>query len=419
MRLQFMRRHQFMSRHLAERLVTLAAAGVIVSLASCAGQPHQSGNAAVATSLRDSAPSASAASAPESTPDSPPPVGPALASSYLVDLTWLSGERGWALVAAPCSSGMCSRVAATRNGGRSWTPLSVPAGLGRNWQISQIRFATAKFGYLFGPTLYQTRDGGHSWRRVRSRPVEALQPAGGTVLRLVYDHSGCPGPCNRTLQEAVAGSDAWRTLLRIPLARANGDITAQIIRPGTRVIYVPVYGNLAGGQGGIKAVIFRSTNAGRSWQRLPDPCGGSGRNTHAVATMSAGARGYLAVLCDSLSGPGRTFIRTSEDYGSSWGLPRMVPSGLQLLATPRPGRLVLATGGVSGSGPFAYRLDFSGDDGLHWTTIVTGTTQLGPQAAAPAILAFAGSRSGWWASDSQDVWITSDGGLDWRRRPFA
>jgi hypothetical protein len=79
---------------------------------------------------------------------------------------------------------------------------------------------------------------------------------------------------------------------------------------------------------------------------------------------------------------------------------------------------VLATGGVSGSGPFAYRLEVSRDDGLHWTTVVAGTMQLSPQAGAPAFLAFAGSRSGWWASGSQDVWITTDGGLEWLPRPF-
>src|SRR5258708_110910 len=245
-----------MSRHLTKALLALAAASVIVSLAGCARQPSHSEHAAAATSLQYSAPSAAGASAPAGTPGRRLPVGPTLAGSDLVDLTWLSDRRGWALATAPCSSGMCPRVAATRDGGRSWTALSAPSGLSTPWQVSQIRFATAKVGYLFGPALYQTRDGGHSWQRVPSRPVEALQPGAGTVLRIVHHHGGCPGPCNRTLQEAAAGSGTWHTLLRIPTARANGDIMAQIIRPGTRVIYVPVYGNLAGGQGGIKAGIF-------------------------------------------------------------------------------------------------------------------------------------------------------------------
>jgi hypothetical protein len=79
--------------------------------------------------------------------------------------------------------------------------------------------------------------------------VEALEPLAGTVVRVVYDHAGCPGPCTRTVQETTAGPDRWRTLLRIPQARADGGVTAQVVRQGTSVIYLPVYGNLAGGAG--------------------------------------------------------------------------------------------------------------------------------------------------------------------------
>jgi len=384
-----------MSSRLPKAFLALAAAGVILSLAACGGQPRPSAGSLTAS--------------------------PALADSHLVDLTWLNSEQGWALAAAPCSSGLCPRVAVTRDGGRSWMALPVPPGLSSNWQlqISQIRFATAKIGYLFGPALYQTRDGGRSWRRVRSRPVEALEPAAGTIVRIVYDHGGCPGPCNRTVQESVAGSGAWHTLLRIPIAQAGDGVRAQIIRLGTKVTYVPVYGNLAGGQGGVQAVIFRSTDAGRSWQRLPDPCAfGSGANHYAAAAISAGPRGYLAVACDSLSGTGRIFIRTSEDYGSHWGPSQRAPSGMELLATPRPGCLVLATGDVGGSGKFTYRLDVSRDNGLRWTTVVTGTTQLGAPAAIPAVLGFGTAGFGWWAGTSQEIWLSRDDGRYWRQRLF-
>jgi hypothetical protein len=401
-------------------VLALAAASVIVSMAGCGGQPLQSDRTAAASRLRHSATSPIRTSALARISAGSRPGRSALAGSHLLDLTWLSSQRGWALAAAPCSTGLCPRVAGTRDGGRSWQALSVPAGLTGNWQteISQIRFATVKVGYLFGPALYETRDGGRTWGRIRSRPVEALEPSAGTIVRIIYDHLGCPGPCNRVVQEAVPGSGAWHTLLRIPIARADGNISAQIIRPEARVIYVPIYGNLASGVRGVKAVIFRSTDAGRRWQRLPDPCIDTGTSTHAAVTMSAGPRGYLAVLCDSIPGTGRTFIRTSEDYGSRWSRRRRAPSGMELLATPRPGRLVLATGGVGGSGPFTYRLDVSPDGGVRWTTVVTGTTQVSPPTAIPAVLGFGGARFGWWASTSQAIWLTRDDGLDWRQRRF-
>ncbi|HTX81522.1 MAG TPA: hypothetical protein VME44_05055 [Streptosporangiaceae bacterium] len=409
-----------MSRLLSRAVLALAAASMSVSLAGCGGQSSQSEHTATASPLRHSARSPAGTPALAIISASARADRRALEGSHLLDLTWLSSQRGWALADARCSAGLCPRVAVTRNGGRSWEALSVPASLKGNWQteISQIRFATVKVGYLFGPALYQTRDGGRTWRRIRSRPVEALEPRAGTIVRIAYDHLGCPGPCNRVVQTAAAGSGAWHTLLRIPIARADGNISAQIIRAAARVIYVPIYANLASGVRGAKAVIFRSIDAGRRWQRLPDPCIGTGTDTHAAVTLSAGPRGYLSVLCDSILGTGRTFIRTSQDYGSRWGQPRTVPSGMQLLASPGPGRLMLATGGVSGSGPFTYRLDVSRDGGLHWTTVVTGTTEVSPSAAIPAVLGFGGAGFGWWASTSQEIWLTRDDGLRWRQRPF-
>jgi photosystem II stability/assembly factor-like uncharacterized protein len=349
--------------------------------------------------------------------------GLALAGSFLMDLTWVSDQRGWALAAAPCAGGLCPRLATTADGGRSWIALAVPPGLTRNGEIdvSYIRFATARVGYLFGPAFYQTDDGGRSWRRVPSPPVEALEPSAGTVIRVVYDHGGCPGPCTRMVQETAAGSDSWHTLLRIPPSSASGG-TAQLVRQGTSVIYLPVYGNLARGAGTAHAVIFRSTDGGTTWRRLTDPCGGSGQNAHDAVGLAAVPGGFLAALCLSPNGTGATFVLTSADYGSSWSPPRTVPGGtrhyLSLIAAASPGRLVVATGGVAGSGPFTYRLVVSADGGLSWSAAVTGTTQINPQAPAAAFLGFEDSRVGRWVSDERDIWTTRDGGMRWLRRAF-
>jgi len=41
--------------------------------------------------------------------------------------------------------------------------------------------------------------------------LDRLQAAGGSVFRVVYCALGCPAPCNRTVQEAPAGSNNWQT----------------------------------------------------------------------------------------------------------------------------------------------------------------------------------------------------------------
>jgi len=255
---------------------------------------------------------------------------------------------------------------------------------------------------------------------VPSLPVEALEPSAGTVIRVVYDHGGCPGPCTQTVQETTAGSGAWHTLLHIRWPNAYGGLSAQVVRQGTSVIYLPLYGNLA--RGYAPAVIFRSTDGGRSWQRLTDPCGRIGQARYDAGGLAAAQGGFLAVGCLPVNGTGFAFVRTSTDNGSSWSPPRPVPGGtrysLSLIAAASPGRLVVATGAVGGSGPVTYRLAVSADSGVSWSTAITGTMQINPQAPGATFLGFEDATAGRWISDAQHIWTTRDGGLHWLRRAF-
>jgi hypothetical protein len=346
----------------------------------------------------------------------------------MIDMARVGAERSWVLEVATCGSDLCPRLAVTADGGRTWTRLPVPPGRwhpGGSYESGalspgQVSFATPRTGYLFGPVLYQTTDGGLTWQRVPGPPVEALQSAAGTVIRVAYRGTGCPGPCTRLVQEAAAGSTRWRTLLRIPDPRTTSQaVSSQVIRKGRDVIYVPVYGNLAAGAGSQHTVIFRSADSGASWRRLRDPCPGTGTATHDAIDIAAAPGGFLAALCAPRVGAGHDFVVTSADYGSVWSRPRpLTARGTNwLIAAASPQRLVLATGPTSGSGPVRYRLLVSEDGGLRWKTAVTGITQLNPQAPAVASLGFTTPRAGWWISGPHADWITSNGGLTWERQP--
>ena len=354
-----------------------------------------------------------------------------LGGSFLMDLTWVSDQHGWALAAAPCGRELCPRLATTTDGGRTWTALPKPlgragpngaAGCARLGCVSHVRFATATVGYLFGPDLFQTNDGGYSWHRVPSRPVEALEPSAGTVVRVVYNHTGCPGPCDRTVQETTAGSAYWHTMLRIPAAVSAGGVAGQLVRQGTSVLYVLLYGHTAGGAGQAHTVILRSADGGTTWQQLADPCPGTGLDEHDTSGLAAAPGGFAAVLCRPRLDTGTTFVRTSADSGSSWGPPRPVPGGtrdsLSLIAAASATHLVLATGGDSFQGPSRYELLASTDGGLHWPTRVTGRAQLDPSAPGAAFLGFEDARVGRWISDARNIWTTGNAGRHWQERSF-
>src|SRR5258706_5254117 len=171
--------------------------------------------------------------------------------------------------------------------------------------------------------------------RCPAPPVEALEASAGTVIRVVDGPGGwgCPGPCTRTVQETTAGSAAWHTLLHIPWPNGYGELAAQVVRQGTSVIYLPFYGNLA--RGYAPAVIFRSTDSGLSWQRLTDPCGGSGQ-LHDAGGLAAAQGGFLAVGCLPVNGTGLPFLRTPPRHRSSGGPPPPGPRGPRVPPGPAP-----------------------------------------------------------------------------------
>ena len=130
---------------------------------------------------------------------------PGLAYSQLADLSWVSATDGWALAAQPCASGTCARLARTTDGGVHWQPLPDPPARLQDGTVdcskvacvSGVRFASPAVGYLYGPALLMTSDGGRTWREQQGPQVETLTIVGSQVYRVAYGHTGCPAPAGR------------------------------------------------------------------------------------------------------------------------------------------------------------------------------------------------------------------------------
>ena len=420
------------------RLQWLAAVALMSAACGTVGQPSTPATRGAASTPTVTSPSAtSSPSLPPGKDYVPPTPFPASAGPHLVDLTWVSDTLGWALAAVPCAGQLCPAVAETTDGGSSWLGLPSPnvafyglygaippqtADCQQVACVSHIRFATSKIGYLFGPSLFMTVDGGQTWQQVDSPPVESLEAAGGDVYRVVYDHTGCPGPCNRTVEEAASGSDDWRTLLQIPEGGGLGTEldTASLVLQGTQTIYLPIYGNPAGG-GNAAATLFRSTDGGQTWRQLGDPCGGSADPGNVAISFAAAPGGQLTALCLPRGGPPGWAVLTSDDGGSAWGSRRPVPgSALELIAAPRPGTLVVGTPTTSGTGVVTSTLLVSTDGGEAWSTAATDQVDLGSSPLGVSLwLGFEDATTGRWAGDDQTIWTTTDGGLTWTARAFV
>jgi len=332
------------------------------------------------------------------------------------------------LSAVECASGLCPELASTIDGGKTWRRLPSPPAFIQSGTVDcstaacipHVRFASTMFGYLYGPALLVTSDGGQTWRPEKSLPVEALEPTEGHVYRIVYDHGGCPGPCNRTVEVAPAGSATWRTVLTIPFMDvASRQDSAQLVTQGSQDVYIAIYGDPAAGGGAQQAVLFRSLDAGRTWRRLGDPCGGSGTAVNDAASLAASAGGFAVVLCVPRGGNSGLFVVTTGNSGATWGPPHPAPgSFLQLIAAASPTHLALATAPMNGNGPVTYTLYVSADGGAHWSLAVSDPEYLDAAAPGSAFLGFEDSVVGRWVGFERAIWTTEDGGATWTRRPF-
>jgi photosystem II stability/assembly factor-like uncharacterized protein len=350
-----------------------------------------------------------------------------LADADLQSMSWTSATDGWALAAQPCTRGSCVRLAHTTDGGAHWLALADPPALfqdgavncGRQSCIAGLYFASSTVGYLFGPALLVTTDGGHTWRRDPGLQTEMLSVADGQVYRVAFEHDGCPGPCNPILQQAAIGSTDWRTL-NARLVPPDRSGASQLVASGSTLL-LALYG-APGAPVTSQADLYRSANGGQSWQPLSDPCAGRGAGRHGeydLTDLEAASDGFLAALCTQHTDTG-VFVLTSTDGGALWKSTGLVRNGrdLAVLAVASPTALAVATTPVGGEGLFTARLLVSTDAGQSWRTVATDRQQL-TQAGVPAWLEYAGSKSGEWLGDPHHYWTTRDGGRHWTEVAFG
>lgn len=355
------------------------------------------------------------------TPNSvqPSPEAPVPPKFAVRDLSFVSKDRGWAIGTSPCSTGRCSSLLSTDDGGTSWSLRTMPdaalpgedgtftADCGSRTCVSRLRFASAQIGYAFDPGLAMTKDGGRTWTNLPTDgAVPGLEAADGNVVRVV-NRTSCPS-CTFDVETSDLGGTAWTRTLTTPQVGAAG---AQLLRQGKQLV-VLLTGHVAGGASSASSTLVLSNDAGSTWSDRTDPCGRPTPTTELDTAQVALAPGdVLIALCVDRSTQASS-VRTSTDFGSTFGPLHALPDGFQ-------GRLVTAARGVLLVGvttPLAPhgRLLRSTDDGRTWDVVVSEGGE-GP----PRFLQFTTSSVATWVpADRTHYWRTLDAGRTWNVHTF-
>lgn len=129
-----------------------------------------------------------------------------------VSISAISADTFWVLGTAPCGHEPCTSLVRTTDGGLDFIGLPAPVAqlappavvseggesmnLGGEGSmtvrtVSDVRFADARNGWIYGGALFVTHDGGGSWRKLRMPGmVVRLEAAGGIGWALVDQKIG-------------------------------------------------------------------------------------------------------------------------------------------------------------------------------------------------------------------------------------
>jgi hypothetical protein len=323
-------------------------------------------------------PSPSPSTPTPAAPAAPPPVPSNFAAT---SVTFIGTLTGWVLGQAGspghCYTKYCTSIARTDTSGATWYGVHAPVTGAPDGPagVSQIRFLNPVNGWAFGPELFATHDGGHTWAKISTGGlrVTALEARGDRVFAV---WARCTG----------TGSDfaAHCTSFAVYSAAATGDQ------------WTPVAGASAG--------INPGATAGTS----------PGGAAASASLLLNGTRGYLLtpggnLISGPVSGQGAWQPLVTAPAGAACTAGAAQPDGQpagEMLATTGPSGLVLVCTGPASTGSQPKTVYTSADNGATWQ-------RAGAPPAAGIATSVAGTPSAIVLATSLGIEVTTDGGATW------
>jgi photosystem II stability/assembly factor-like uncharacterized protein len=334
-----------------------------------------------------------------------------------MSITWDTPQHGWILGRTRCGKKTCTRVLGSTDGGKVWEALgTVPAripslgqgGLG----VTEIRFATPRAGWAFGPSLLATSNGGRTWAAVpipgHGQQVLALAASSAGAFAVVSPCKFGGGNCKKPLALWRTTAPAARTWTQVTGIRLPGNFTASVSAYG-RTVYVvdPLHGDSAS-----LDKFYASTDGGRHFAARKVPC--DSQPIIALVQVVATSASHVDLLCDGdpgFSKADKFVYRSANTAKTTKFAGTMDPFGIQAqLAASSSGNLAVATWSdgsfidINDSQGTTWKMIIGfGDGGAGWNDITYVTDNEAWVVYAPANT-FAGLGK---------VLVTRDGGRHW------
>jgi hypothetical protein len=246
-------------------------------------------------------PTHSRAQAHSSTSSPPPSTASVIPQFSAADISFDAAGDGFAIASRGCGALLCPGYLLRQAvGAQEWTrarSLTMPIGVDVASCIApcvnEIRFATAKVGYLFGPNvLFTTVDGGRSWTR-QSGSVADLQTSATAVVRV--SSSVCAPDCTYTVSAAEVGNAHWQAAT-LPDSHLTGrSVYLSVATDQTFFLGV----DTADATGG---ALFQSVDGGVTWTLLRRGLCAASADGAALSDVSANPAGTLVdYVCSTIS----------------------------------------------------------------------------------------------------------------------
>jgi len=324
-----------------------------------------------------------------------------------MSVTFVSTVSGFVLGTYPCGAANgCLALLHTPDSGHTWTAVRPPptqTSPGYTSGVHRVRFADERNGWVFGPELWVTHDGGAHWRRpplpgaAAAGEVESLEIGAGLVHAVVLDDGGV-----HILSSAVA-ADAWTASTTTIPVGAGPVPQAQLAVQGPAGWAIEVDRTVVGG----------ARLSGARWVSWQPPCESAG----GFAALAAATASDVDAVCDEGVWTGSSesvHAYLSTDGGTTF---RRVAPALEIadataIGSSPSGAVVVGGSGHTGTGVLLA----SFDAGSTWATVYQGgdgvaADELGFETANQGVAIATGAAA--------QLLMTFDGGHHWSPVTFG